>query len=316
MFRARRLSNVAVFIVVALLTVVGLESGASAATPGNPNAGCHPFHQPNQGQGANQPGPYDPTCTGAPSMNGGGAGKATGRPCAGCVGNADAKNPPGQLPGPSDRNAGYECDRNQGIARTNPAHTGCTVPPPPPPPPPCTHNCGPPPPCTQNCSPPPPCTQNCSPPPPPCTQNCSPPPPPCTQNCSPPPPCTQNCSAPPLFPGLCDGHGRAYDPAAPDHGYRPQDAGRIRWMVHRGRPRSTPRHPSASTRSIQPSLADTLHGWSGTRRGSACWNALGRDGSPSSRSWSATVRVRNDRGARVGAAGGEHEGDTGEWSFS
>jgi len=30
------------------------------------------------------------------------------------------------MPGPSDGNAGYECDTNHGIARTNPAHTGCT----------------------------------------------------------------------------------------------------------------------------------------------------------------------------------------------
>jgi hypothetical protein len=51
------------------------------------------------------------------------------------VGQADNKNPPGQLPGGSDPNAGYECDRNQGIGQTNPAHTGCvsgTVNPPPP----------------------------------------------------------------------------------------------------------------------------------------------------------------------------------------
>ena len=38
------------------------------------------------------------------------------------VGNADAKNPPGQLPGGTDANAGYECDWNQGVGQTNPAH--------------------------------------------------------------------------------------------------------------------------------------------------------------------------------------------------
>jgi hypothetical protein len=31
------------------------------------------------------------------------------------------------MPNGSDHNAGYECDRNHGIGRTNPAHTGCTT---------------------------------------------------------------------------------------------------------------------------------------------------------------------------------------------
>jgi hypothetical protein len=52
-------------------------------------------------------------------------GLAVGKPCAGCVGKADNKNPPGQFPNGSDANAGYECDRNNGIGKTNPAHTGC-----------------------------------------------------------------------------------------------------------------------------------------------------------------------------------------------
>ena len=71
-------------------------------------------------------GPYCATGTGAPSGNGSGNGKAVGKPCAGCVGKADNKNPKGQLPGGSDGNNGYECDGNHGIGRTNPAHTGCT----------------------------------------------------------------------------------------------------------------------------------------------------------------------------------------------
>jgi len=71
-------------------------------------------------------GPYCSTRDGSPSGNGNGTGKATGKPCAGCVGKADNKNPKGQLPGGSDHNAGYECDRNHGIGRSNPAHTGCT----------------------------------------------------------------------------------------------------------------------------------------------------------------------------------------------
>jgi LPXTG-motif cell wall-anchored protein len=58
-------------------------------------------------------------------MNGNGGGKATGKPCAGCVGKADNKNPKGQRPNGSDHNNGYECDGNHGIGRGNPAHTGC-----------------------------------------------------------------------------------------------------------------------------------------------------------------------------------------------
>ena len=73
-------------------------------------------------------GAYCSTRSGSPSLNGNGGGVATGRPCAGCVGKADNKNPPGQFPsGPVDRNAGYECDRNHGIGRSNPAHTSCTT---------------------------------------------------------------------------------------------------------------------------------------------------------------------------------------------
>ena len=71
-------------------------------------------------------GPYCSTRDGSPSGNGNGNGKATGKPCAGCVGKADNKNPQGQNPNGSDHNAGYECDRNHGIGRSNPAHTGCT----------------------------------------------------------------------------------------------------------------------------------------------------------------------------------------------
>ena len=81
-------------------------------------------------------GPYCSTRDGSPSLNGNGGGKATGKPCAGCVGKADNKNPKGQYPNGSDHNNGYECDGNNGIGKTNPAHTGCKPTPPPPPPPP------------------------------------------------------------------------------------------------------------------------------------------------------------------------------------
>ncbi|MGH3864047.1 hypothetical protein [Actinokineospora sp.] len=77
------------------------------------------------GHGANTHGPYDSTRDGSASGNGNGGGEAVGKPCAGCVGKADNKNPKGQLPGPQDGNKGYECDSNHGIGRSNPAHTGC-----------------------------------------------------------------------------------------------------------------------------------------------------------------------------------------------
>lgn len=70
-------------------------------------------------------GPYCSTRDGSASQNGKGDGEAKGKPCAGCVGKADNKNPKGQYPNGSDRNAGYECDRNQGVGQGNPAHTGC-----------------------------------------------------------------------------------------------------------------------------------------------------------------------------------------------
>ena len=70
---------------------------------------------------------YASTRNGADSDNGSGNGNATGQPCAGCVGKADNKNPHGQAPnGPTDSNNGYECDGNNGIGQTNPAHTSCT----------------------------------------------------------------------------------------------------------------------------------------------------------------------------------------------
>src|SRR4051812_8844078 len=78
------------------------------------------------GNGANQDcGAYCPDGVGLPSGNGNGDGNATGKPCAGCVGNADDKNPPGQYKDGSDHNNGYECDGNNGIGKTNPAHSGC-----------------------------------------------------------------------------------------------------------------------------------------------------------------------------------------------
>src|SRR5437016_5809329 len=82
---------------------------------------------PAAGGGSNTDcGAYCPSGVGLPSGNGNGGGNSTGQPCAGCVGNADGKNPPGQFKDGSDHNNGYECDGNNGIAKTNPAHTGCS----------------------------------------------------------------------------------------------------------------------------------------------------------------------------------------------
>ena len=72
-------------------------------------------------------GAYCSTRDGSESKNGNGGGKATGKPCAGCVGKADNKNPRGQRPDGTDHNNGYECDGNNGIGKTNPAHTGCAT---------------------------------------------------------------------------------------------------------------------------------------------------------------------------------------------
>jgi len=107
------------------------NGNGTAGTFGSPTS-PQPLNQPdNQGHGANTfPGPYTSTRDGSPSLNGNGDGLAVGQPCAGCVGKADNKNPPGQFPNGSDPNAGYECDTNSGIGRTNPAHTGCVSSPP------------------------------------------------------------------------------------------------------------------------------------------------------------------------------------------
>ena len=62
-----------------------------------------------------------------PAPNGNGNGKATGKPCAGCVGNANSKTPPGQKADGSDKNKGHRCDANNGIGKGTPAHKGCAV---------------------------------------------------------------------------------------------------------------------------------------------------------------------------------------------
>lgn len=99
------------------ITVPGAVAGNSAQ--------CSQQHNNSTGGGANGPGSYGTTCNGSASGNGASTSNNSSKPCAGCVGNADNKNPPGQYPNGNDPNAGYECDRNQGVGQTNPAHTGC-----------------------------------------------------------------------------------------------------------------------------------------------------------------------------------------------
>src|SRR2546423_1791905 len=109
------------------------SSGHSTGTAGTSGDPTQPQPLSNADQnsgGANGQcpgGAYCSTRDGSASGNGNGNGKATGKPCAGCVGKADNKNPKGQRPNGSDHNAGYECDRNHGIGRTNPAHSGCQL---------------------------------------------------------------------------------------------------------------------------------------------------------------------------------------------
>ncbi|HVF20876.1 MAG TPA: hypothetical protein VNA14_11635 [Mycobacteriales bacterium] len=71
-------------------------------------------------------GAYCSTRDGSDSRNGND--DADPQPCAGCEGRADNKYPPGQNRDGADHNNGYECDGNKGIAKTNPAHTGCQAP--------------------------------------------------------------------------------------------------------------------------------------------------------------------------------------------
>jgi hypothetical protein len=148
MFRRQvrsRAGGVAFALVSASLAGSAMFASSAVADPGNGQADSHgesgtaatvgptTSPQPNSnaddnGHGANVgPGPYTSTRNGSASGNGSGDGLAIGEPCAGCVGKADNKNPPGQMPDSSDPNSGYECDRNHGVAQTNPAHTGCDL---------------------------------------------------------------------------------------------------------------------------------------------------------------------------------------------
>jgi hypothetical protein len=154
------------------------HSNGNAGTSGDPTKPQPPSHADQNPGGANNGGncgAYCSTRDGSASQNGNGKGKATGKPCAGCVGKADNKNPKGQRPNGHDHNNGYECDGNHGIGKGNPAHTACT-----PTTPPCVDTPGHP--CTPPCvdTPGHPCTPPCvNTPGHPCTPPCNP----ATQNC-------------------------------------------------------------------------------------------------------------------------------------
>src|SRR4051794_6727891 len=144
MFRSlRRLVVVTAASTVVLASGAGMSAAYAAAdhstgTAGTSGVSTSPQPLSNADQnpgGANGGCSTDPTgiyCStrdGSPSGNGNQEnGGHTGEPCAGCVGNADNKNPPGQEttdPSGTFPDNGYECDNNNGIGQTNPAHTGC-----------------------------------------------------------------------------------------------------------------------------------------------------------------------------------------------
>jgi hypothetical protein len=108
-----------------LLMALAVIAPPAQATPKGHAKGWSNHHLTVEDTVTSLAGPYDPHDVGVPSGNGNGDGNASGKPCAGCVGNADGKNPPGQLPGPGEPNVGYECDGNNGVAKGNPAHSLC-----------------------------------------------------------------------------------------------------------------------------------------------------------------------------------------------
>ncbi len=90
----------------------GLAGSASAAPTG----------------GANAPGPYTSAGCASDAVDCGDSANGQGNAPheAGSVGNADDKNPPGQVKKHlADPDYGYECDGNNGVGVGNPAHSGC-----------------------------------------------------------------------------------------------------------------------------------------------------------------------------------------------
>ena len=125
-----RLGKVLSFFGVMVLVLGLLQGGAGAtgkgkaAAPGQAKKAPATTAAVSNGSANTDCGSYCSTSDGTPSANGNGGGNGN-QPCAGCVGNADNKNPPGQYKDGGDANNGYECDGNNGIAKGNPAHSGC-----------------------------------------------------------------------------------------------------------------------------------------------------------------------------------------------
>lgn len=110
---------------ISLLTLLLMFVPAATAVAKKGGNGGRPTHGCAQAE-ENDGDVYDSTCDGSPSQNGNGGGNANGKPCAGCVGAADNKNPKGQMPNAEeDGNNGYECDGNRGVGQGNPAHSAC-----------------------------------------------------------------------------------------------------------------------------------------------------------------------------------------------
>jgi hypothetical protein len=133
---SRRRRRAATFLVASCLTIpmslMGSSWAFAAPAPHDPvasNTKPQPLSKadlnPGGANNGGACGAYCSTRNGAPSLNGNGGGAAVGKPCAGCVGKADNKNPKGQAPNGTDANNGYECDGNNGIGKSNPAHTAC-----------------------------------------------------------------------------------------------------------------------------------------------------------------------------------------------
>jgi hypothetical protein len=156
------------------------DVSASHHAPGHANnAGGN-----NQGGGANNPaGPFDNTAGQTDNNGNSSTTPNQNKPQDGTVGNADNKNPPGQVNNGKDN--GYECDGNKGVGQGNPAHTTCTTTPPCDP---AAQDCDPCDPATEDCDPCDPATEDCD-PCDPATEDCDPCDP-ATENCG---PCVSNC---------------------------------------------------------------------------------------------------------------------------
>ena len=212
-------ASLAVFAAFAVMTVPAISSAntaeddgrgkPAAAQSGKPSPAATNSPQPHSNAdgndgGANNDGDCGAYCStrdGDVSKNG----KSTQSPgpCAGCEGRADNKYPPGQNRDGADHNNGYECDGNKGIAKTNPAHTGCRLPSPAPCVPTATDPCESPAPCvptaTDPCESPAPCVPTATDPcesPSPCV-------PTATDPCETPSPCVPTATDPCETPSPC-----------------------------------------------------------------------------------------------------------------